>query len=202
MQQVRFLDQTFTPSKIICVGRNYVEHIEELGNEIQNNVVYFMKPNSAISEKLHLPPKKCRYEAELSFLVIDKQYAAVAFGIDLTLVDVQERLKLHRLPWEEAKAFDRSAVFSEFVPFSNIDNLKIELHLNGQLRQQGDSSLMIYHPLYLLEDIQKHFTLEDGDIVMTGTPKGVGILQKNDLIDGIILEKNIPLITWQGIATP
>ena len=197
MQKIQFGHQSFSPSKIICVGRNYVEHIEELHNQIPDEIVLFIKPNSSISHQLYLPKERCRFEAELSFLVQNNQFVGVGFGLDLTLIDVQKRLKEKGLPWEKSKAFDFSACFSVFVPFSDLDALRLELKINGKTRQFATSALMIHQPQEIFDEIQRYFTLEDGDIIMTGTPKGVGLLEENDRFEGVVFEGKNEIISQQ-----
>lgn len=184
------------PSKVICIGRNYVEHIYELANEIPDEMVVFLKPNSSISNQLkaqHLVDT-LHYEAELSFLYQQGKFTAVAIGLDLTKRDVQAKLKAKGLPWERAKAFDHSAVFSHFVNIehlseSEFNQLSLSLTINGELIQQGGIDLMMYKPDVILKELQSFITLEDGDIVMTGTPKGVGVIQKGDQFIGQVLLK-------------
>ncbi len=197
MNRVIFGGKDVIPSKIVCVGRNYVEHIKELENEIPEEIVLFIKPNSSISEKLIKPEKKARYEGEICFIIKNGEIAGIGFGLDLTLVEEQEKAKKKGLPWEKAKAFDKSAVFSEFVPVKTFNNVKIELYINGTLRQEGDTSLMIYKPEEIIKEISRYFSLEDYDIVMTGTPKGVGLVKEGDvykgriIVDGkVLVEKN------------
>ncbi len=186
MKKVIFNKKEIFPTKIVCVGRNFVEHIKELENEIPDDIVLFIKPNSAISENIHKPQKKCRYEGEISFIIENEKIVGVGFGIDLTLVEEQEIAKKKGLPWEKAKAFDRSAVFSEFVPVDDVEKISMELYINGTLKQKGDISLMIFKPYEILEKIKEYFSLEDGDIIMTGTPKGVGYFEKGQIFRGII----------------
>lgn len=172
-----------TPGKIICIGRNYVEHIAELNNAIPEQMVVFNKPNSAISEQLHsFHQEPLHYESELSFLVRDGQLTAVAFGLDLTKRGLQSVLKSKSLPWERAKAFDGAAVFSHFVSLEGLDvnALSIELMINKTLVQQGHSSQMIHSPQAMLAELSTYTTLDDNDILMTGTPKGVGPIMKGD----------------------
>jgi 2-keto-4-pentenoate hydratase/2-oxohepta-3-ene-1,7-dioic acid hydratase in catechol pathway len=174
------------PSKIVCIGRNYVEHIEELGNEIPENLVIFLKPNSAISDELksfHQEP--LHYEGELCFLFENGRFSAVGFGLDLTKRELQSQLKVKGLPWERAKAFDGSALFSEFVEISGIDpSLTLELDIDGNNVQTGDIGLMMYKPDLILAEVLTFITLEDGDIVMTGTPKCVGIVKPGQVFVG------------------
>jgi 2-keto-4-pentenoate hydratase/2-oxohepta-3-ene-1,7-dioic acid hydratase in catechol pathway len=174
-------------NKIVCVGRNYVEHVKELNNEIPSEPVYFMKPFSSVSEEIKLPGyTPMHYEGEICFLIGDT--LKVGFGFDFTLREIQSRLKQKGLPWERAKAFKGAAVFSDFVEFNDINALGLEVYKNGKLIQKGDVSLMMYKPKFLFEDIDRIFGLNYGDIVMTGTPKGVGVVEKGDEFEGRILE--------------
>ena len=180
-----------SPSKIVCIGRNYVEHIHELGNEIPDEMVVFNKPNSAISSTLYSQHQSepLHYESELSFVVNNDCYVAVGFGLDLTKRSLQSKLKAKGLPWERAKAFDGSAVFSDFVNITNVDeSLTLELSINHQVIQQGGVNLMMYQPDVILKTLSSFMTLADNDIVMTGTPKGVGALNKGDIFTGKVYQ--------------
>ncbi|MGJ8663798.1 MAG: fumarylacetoacetate hydrolase family protein [Marinicella sp.] len=185
---VYFKNQSVKPSKVVCVGRNYVEHIKELNNAVPAEPVIFVKPNSAITSELVLAGKdEIHYESELAFLVDQGELVGVGFGLDLTKRKLQNTLKNNGLPWERAKAFDRSAVFSEFVPVDGaIETLHLELYINGQLKQKGGCSMMLYQPHDLIKEITSFMTLEDGDVVMTGTPAGVGQVQAEDEFNGRI----------------
>lgn len=180
--------QLITPSKVICIGRNYVDHIKELDNEIPDEMVVFLKPNSAINNMLTAKHNDdvLHYEAELSFLYQDGQFTAVGLGLDLTKREVQGKLKAKGLPWERAKAFNNSAIFSDFVNIEqeDIQQLNLSLMINDVLKQQGGVSLMMAKPADILKELQTFMSLEDGDIVMTGTPKGVGVIGKNDTFTG------------------
>ncbi|WP_323669103.1 fumarylacetoacetate hydrolase family protein [Aliarcobacter butzleri] len=190
MNKVLLNDKEMIPSKVICIGRNYVDHIKELNNEIPENMVFFIKPNSAISQKLIFPQNQtsCHYEAEISFLIKEDKIVAVGFGLDLTLREIQSKLKEKGLPWERAKAFDNSAVFSKFVEFKqDISKLGIELFINDELKQKGDYSLMINKPDEIIKEAKIFLSFEDGDILMSGTPKGVGEFKKGDIFVGKIL---------------
>ncbi len=202
MKGVMFENEIICPSKIICVGRNYTKHIEELGNKNPEEIVFFIKPNSSISTQLIKPDKKCRYEGEISFIFRNGQIAGVGFGIDLTLVGEQNRLKSKGLPWEKAKAFDNSAVFSQFVKIKpqHINSLKMELWINGQLRQSGSVADMIYKPEEIIGEMKKYFSVYDGDILMCGTPSGVGEFEKGDIFTGKIFIDNKPIIEAQWTA--
>jgi len=188
-----------TPSKVICIGRNYAEHIAELGNEIPEDMVVFIKPNSAISDQLigyHQEP--LHYEGEICLMVKDGKFCAVGFGLDLTKRALQLQLKKKGLPWERAKAFDGAAVLSEFVTFDCIDDqLALELSINGKLVQQGSVAQMLYKPQRILEQLSTFMTLEDGDIVMTGTPKGVGEIPSNSTFEAKVFSHNVLLLTHQ-----
>ena len=193
MRSVEFEGKNVTPCKIVCIGRNYVEHIYELNNEIPDEPVYFIKPNSAISKRIRYQPG-LHYEAELAFLIKDKKIAGVGFGLDLTLRDVQTKLKSKGLPWERAKAFKGSALFSEFVSIESVENLGIELYKNEKLVQKGDISLMIYKPDFLIQDIDRIFGLDDYDIIMSGTPKGVGPIDPKEELEGRVVHAGNILI--------
>lgn len=188
MNQINVADKSFTPSKVVCIGRNFVEHINELGNEVPENMVVFNKPNSSISAELHSKhEEELHYEAEICFVYEKGRFSAVGFGLDLTKRDLQGKLKNKGLPWERAKAFDGSAVFSEFVNIEDMEsNFEVMLTINGNIIQKGDVSLMIYSPVKILKELQSFMTLEDGDVVMTGTPKGVGVIKQSDCFEGSI----------------
>ncbi len=184
MQNITFDNQQITPSKIVCIGRNYVAHIEELNNEMPENMVIFNKPNSAISAELKYFTPECRFEGELCLLIMDGQIAGLGLGLDLTHANIQNRQKAKGLPWERAKAFDGSAVLSEFISFDgNIEDIHFQLSINGVLTQEANYALMIYKTQEMIEEISSFMTLEDGDIIMTGTPKGVGTYHSGDLFE-------------------
>ncbi len=190
MQHITIDNKFIYPSKVVCIGRNYTEHIKELNNETPDEMVFFIKPNSSISDKLIFPKghNSCHYEAEISFLIEENKISAVGFGLDLTLREIQSKLKKKGLPWERAKAFNNSAVFSKFVPFNkDITKLSIELYINSQLRQKGDYSLMINKPEEIIKEANSFLSFEDGDILMSGTPSGVGAFKIGDVFTGKIL---------------
>jgi len=200
MNQVKFENREVIPSKIVCVGRNYVEHIEELNNEVPENMVLFCKPNSAVSEKLKFFSKETRFEGEICFLVEDNRLAGVGVGLDLTKADIQNYLKNKGLPWERAKGFNGSAVFSEFVELrGNIESIEMKLYLNDNLQQHATYELMIYKPNQILDEILSFMSLEDGDIIMSGTPKGVTNYKINDRIkiELFIDEKRVISKEWE-----
>jgi 2-keto-4-pentenoate hydratase/2-oxohepta-3-ene-1,7-dioic acid hydratase in catechol pathway len=192
-----------TPSKIVCVGRNYVAHIRELGNEIPDDMVIFIKPNSAISNTLlsSIDGEALHYEGEIVLLSSNNKFTAVGFGIDLTRRELQSRLKKKGLPWERAKAFNGAAVFSEFVPLPDkVASLSLQLQVEGQPRQAGGVDMMIYKPETILSELHKFTTLEDGDLVMTGTPEGVGVINKGELFEGAVLADNEVLVSASWVA--
>ncbi|QKF82779.1 fumarylacetoacetate hydrolase family protein [Halarcobacter ebronensis] len=196
MNHIILENQLIYPSKVVCIGRNYTEHIKELNNETPEEMVFFIKPNSAITNKLLFPKEQnsCHYEAEISFLIEENKITAVAFGLDLTLREVQSKLKTKGLPWERAKAFNNSAVFSKFVPISeeDISKLSIELYINNELKQKGDYSLMINKPNEMIKEANTFLSFEDGDILMSGTPSGVGSFKIGDTFLGkILLDKKV-----------
>lgn len=200
MNTIALNDKKIIPSKVVCVGMNYAAHIEEMNNQAPSSQVFFIKPNSAITNDIYFNTVDAvHYEAEISFMIQDNAFAAIGFGLDLTKREVQSRLKAERLPWEQAKAFDKSAVFSHFIPFNGaMSDLALELHINGQLIQAGGYDLMLYKPAQILKEARRFLSFENGDIIMTGTPRGVGPLHKGDVFVGKIFEKGTVIVeqTW------
>ena len=203
MQTVLVNGEKITPSKVVCVGRNYVAHIEELGNEFPEEMVVFNKPNSAISDILRsqMDGEALHYEGELAFAVSHGELSAVGFGLDLTKRSLQSVLKEKGLPWERAKAFDGAALFSDFVPLpANIHTLSLQLEVDGDLRQDGGVSLMMYKPHTILRELQRFMTLEEGDIIMTGTPAGVGPMKTGEHFSGRVLSEGKVIAEAHWIA--
>jgi 2-keto-4-pentenoate hydratase/2-oxohepta-3-ene-1,7-dioic acid hydratase in catechol pathway len=183
LKKIKFENKDIVPSKIVCIGRNYVEHIKELNNEVPENMVLFCKMNSSISDELRFFSNETRFEGEICFLVENKKLFGIGVGLDLTKADIQKYLKTKGLPWERAKAFDGSAVFSEFVKLEgNIESIEMKLYLNNYLQQYATYELMIYKPHQILDEILSFMNLEDGDIIMSGTPKGVANYKVGDEI--------------------
>lgn len=203
MNNIRMDGQEVCPSKIVCVGRNYAAHIEELHHAPPEEPVIFIKPNSAISREVHyLEQDVVHYEAEIALLVRSGKFAGVGLGLDLTKRELQTYLKQNGLPWERAKAFDGAAVFSEFVGLDvDVSQLSLELTVNGELKQEGGYELMLFKPEMLLKEISSFMTLEENDIVMTGTPKGVGPIKPGDRLQGQVLANGSPLITAEWTVT-
>lgn len=191
--------------KIICIGRNYANHIEELQNERPAEPVVFMKPDSAILLKQHpfvIPEFSDDIHHEIEIIVkiskvgkyiepkfAHKYYDEISVGIDFTARDLQAKLKAKGLPWEKAKAFDGSAVIGDFLPkeqFSSLENITFELTNNNKSVQIGDSSLMLWDIDELISYVSQYFTLKIGDIIFTGTPAGVAAVQPDDVLEGFL----------------
>lgn len=195
MKTLLFNNTPVTPSKIVCIGRNYVEHIYELNNEIPSSMVVFNKPNSALTNTLHFITPDTRFEGEICFLIMSGEIAGIGFGLDLTKADAQNYLKSKGLPWERAKGFDGSAVLGNFVPFEvPIESLRMTLHINDVLIQESTYDLMIYKPLEMIEEIKTFMSLEDGDIIMSGTPKGVNTYHVGDRFIGRVYSEEQLLV--------
>lgn len=196
MQSVLLNGESVTPSKVVCIGRNYVDHIKELNNEVPIEPVIFIKPNSAIATDICIHEVDAiHYEAELSFITDGKQFIAAGIGLDLTKRDVQSLLKKKGLPWERAKAFDGAAVFSAFVSIpSRIECLSFELFINGTRVQQANYDLMIYKPQQILQEVNAFMSFSSHDILMTGTPKGVGKIKRGDFFVGRVYDQDKILI--------
>lgn len=191
--------QQFAIGKIICIGRNYVDHINELGNEIPKTPVIFIKPSTSIiydGESVKIPAfsNDCHYEAELAVLIASSckdipaeqalsHVAGYGVAIDMTLRDLQDELKKKGLPWETSKGFDTACPLSQFTSAKEIldpQKLMITLTLNGKERQNGSTGLMIYTVAEVISHVSRFFTLEPGDVILTGTPAGVGKVQPGD----------------------
>ena len=191
--------------KIICIGRNYASHIEELKNERPSEPVVFMKPDSAILLKQHpfvIPEfsEDIHHEIELIVKIskvgkyiepkfAHKYYDEISVGIDFTARDLQTKLKSKGLPWEIAKAFDGSAVIGEFLPksqFVSLENVTFELKNNNISVQKGNSNRMLWNIDELVSYVSQFFTLKIGDIIFTGTPEGVAAVKPNDVLEGFL----------------
>ena len=191
--------------KIICIGRNYVAHARELNNEVPDNPVFFMKPDSALvtSNRPFFYPefsKDVHHELEVVIRInrlgrsIEEQYAhryfnEVALGVDFTARDLQAEQKKKGLPWEIAKGFDYSAPISEFYPldkYGDIHNLSFRLDVNGKTVQDGNTSLMIFSFEKIIAYVSRFMTLKTGDLIYTGTPAGVGPVAINDRLEAYL----------------
>lgn len=193
--------------KIIAIGRNYVAHIEELKNEKPDEPVIFCKPDTAILKEnapFYYPDfsQDIHHEVEILLKIskegkniepqfAHKYYEEIGLGIDFTARDLQTKQKAKGLPWEITKAFDGSAPISDFVPkanYADLKNINFSLLINGELRQQGNTSLMLYDFDFIISYISKFFTLKKGDIIFTGTPAGVSAVKIGDRLEGFIEE--------------
>ena len=191
--------------KIICIGRNYTEHIKELENEKPTDPVVFLKPDTSIllkKQPFFIPDfsNDVHYEVEILVKInrigkhIDRKFAhkyydEIGLGIDFTARDLQAKLKEKGLPWEKAKAFDGSAVIGNWLPvsnFSDVNAIEFSLKKNENIVQLGNTSHMLWKIDELIEYISKYFTLKIGDIIFTGTPSGVGKVEANDKLKGFI----------------
>ncbi|WP_027136936.1 fumarylacetoacetate hydrolase family protein [Gaetbulibacter saemankumensis] len=200
--------------KIICIGRNYTEHIAELENEKPTDPVVFLKPDTSIlikKQPFFIPDfsEDVHYEVELLVKInrlgkyIDKKFAhkyynEIGLGIDFTARDLQSKLKAKGLPWEKAKAFDGSAVIGQWLPvseFNDVNNIEFSLKKNEKIVQLGNTSHMLWKIDELIEYVSKYFTLKIGDIIFTGTPSGVGKVAVNDKLKGFIGDKEMFSIT-------
>ena len=197
--------------KIICIGRNYTEHIAELKNEKPDEPVIFMKPDSAVllkKQPFFIPPfsNDIHYEVELLVRInkigkfiqkkfAHKYYDEIGLGIDFTARDLQKKLKEKGLPWEKAKGFDGSAVIGEKwiqkSHFKDLNDLEFSLKKNGEEVQQGRTSHMLWKIDEIIEYISQYFTLKIGDVIFTGTPAGVGPVAINDELSGFIEDQQI-----------
>jgi 2-keto-4-pentenoate hydratase/2-oxohepta-3-ene-1,7-dioic acid hydratase in catechol pathway len=207
MKAIKIKNSTteFIIGKIVCVGRNYAEHAKELGNEIPVKPVVFLKPASAViysGGKIIKPlfGNDLHHEVELVILIgrkvkdanekdAEEAIAGYGLGLDMTLRDVQSKLKEKGSPWTIAKCFDTSAVLSDFVLKKNYRltlNEEISLTVNGAIRQKEQLNKMIFNPVRIIEYISSLMTLEEGDLIFTGTPKGVSQVAAGDFIEAEI----------------
>ena len=192
--------------RIFAVGRNYAEHIQELNNERPDEPVIFTKPDTAIirnnapfyypefSRDIHheveLVLRVCKDGKNIQEKFAGKYFDAIGIGIDFTARDLQQKAKEKGLPWDIAKGFNGSAPLSEkFIPvaeFKNLKDINFSLTINGGIRQQGNTSLMIFSFEYIISYLSRFFTLRTGDLIFTGTPKGVGPVQVGDTLSAFI----------------
>ena len=194
--------------KIICIGRNYVNHVKELKNDIPKEPIFFLKPDTAIQPKSHpffIPhfSNDIHYEVELVVRInktgkhieeqfAHKYYSKIGLGIDFTARDVQKECKAKGLPWEKAKSFDGSAQISRtFIDKSDLelDNINFSLEKNGEIVQEGNTKEMIFSFNQIIAYVSRFFTLKIGDLIFTGTPEGVGKVNARDTLKGFIGKK-------------
>ena len=191
--------------KIICIGRNYSQHAEELSNKKPESPIIFLKPDTAILQSrlpFYIPPFSNQIHHEVEVLVrinrigkyieekfAHKYYQEIGLGIDFTARDLQQNLKDKGLPWEKAKAFDGSALIGNWFNknnFSDLNQLDFELVKNSETVQEGNTSQMIWSIDSLINEVSRFFTLKIGDIIFTGTPAGVGPVVENDVLEGYL----------------
>ncbi|BCR05960.1 acylpyruvase [Desulfuromonas versatilis] len=191
--------KTYRVGKVLCLARNYSEHIRELGNEVPEKAVFFIKPATSLignGEQIVIPAysSDCHHEVELAVLISKfgknipaaeamTHVAGYGVALDMTLRDVQSQLKAKGLPWEIAKGFDTSCPLSDFVPTAKIPDphsLAISLSVNGELRQDSTTEFMMRRIPEIIEEVSTIFSLEEGDIILTGTPAGVGPVRSGD----------------------
>ena len=200
--------------KLICIGRNYTEHIKELENDRPTEPVVFLKPDTSIllkKQPFFIPDFSDDVHHEVEILVkinkvgkhiakkfAHKYYDEIGLGIDFTARDLQSKLKSKGLPWEKAKAFDGAAVIGNWLPkseFDDVNNISFSLIKNEHPVQQGNTSHMLWKIDEIIEYVSKYFTLKIGDIIFTGTPSGVGKVIANDKLKGYIEDKELFSIT-------
>jgi 2-keto-4-pentenoate hydratase/2-oxohepta-3-ene-1,7-dioic acid hydratase in catechol pathway len=194
--------------KVACIGRNYLDHIEEMKSVVSASPLLFLKPKAALCDMgkpLSIPTEQGECHNELEVAVLLKHTVSkatenevlaaiwgIGLGLDLTLRDVQRELKAQGQPWERAKSFDLSCPVSGFVPIDSITDLQdlhFTLSINGEVRQSGHTAMMLHKIVPLIAHMSQTFTLDAGDIVLTGTPKGVGPLLVGDTIDATLHDK-------------
>jgi 2-keto-4-pentenoate hydratase/2-oxohepta-3-ene-1,7-dioic acid hydratase in catechol pathway len=197
--------------KIICIGRNYVPHVQELKNEIPEEPVFFFKPDSALlrnNDPFYIPDwtREVHHEIELVIKInrigknIDKRFAhryfeEIGLGIDFTARDIQQKLKEKGLPWEKAKAFDQSAVISstflDKAVFPDPEAIRFKLDINGKTAQEGNSEMMMFGFEEIIAHVSKYITLKIGDLIYTGTPAGVSAVKIGDRLEGYLEDKKL-----------
>ena len=196
--------------KIICIGRNYADHIKELNNSSQKEIIFFLKPETAIPIKgqpFFIPDFSNNIEHEVEIILkinkvgkfiqekfAEKYFEEISVGIDFTARDLQNNLKKKGLPWEAAKSFDGSAVVGTFIKKNQFDinNLNFSLKKNGIIVQDGNSKSMINNFNKIISYISNFITLKKGDLIFTGTPSGVSMVKENDILEGFL--ENIKLL--------
>lgn len=203
--QIKNTKETYTVGKIVCLGQNYLDHIRELGSKVPDRAVIFCKPSSSLladSGVIRIPEysNDCHHELELALLVgktgknIQEKdalsyLAGYGVALDLTLRDIQSEQKSRGLPWEIAKGFDTSCPISDFTPAEKVshpNNLQLTLKVNGEIRQQGNTAQMMRSVEKIVAEISNFYTLEAGDIILTGTPAGVSKIKTGDHLEGTI----------------
>jgi 2-keto-4-pentenoate hydratase/2-oxohepta-3-ene-1,7-dioic acid hydratase in catechol pathway len=202
--------------KVVCVGRNYAEHAKELNNPIPDEPILFIKPETSVvnlQESIQIPSTDCHYEAEIAVLIgselknadidtVTKSIIGVGLALDLTRRSLQSKLKEKRHPWEIAKGFDGACPLSQFIPltsFSGVQQLTFSFSINAELKQEGNSNDMLNSVVPLISYMSQFFTLRAGDVILTGTPKGVGELHGGDqLAFGLNIHPNLGSLHFES----
>ena len=203
--QIKNTKETYNVGKIVCLGQNYLDHIRELGSKVPDRAVIFCKPSSSLlpdGGMIEIPrySNNCHHELELALLIGKtgkdiceeealSYLAGYGVALDLTLRDIQKEQKDRGLPWEIAKGFDTSCPISDFIPavdVSTSNNLQLTLKVNGEIRQQGNTAQMMRSVEEIIAEISSFYTLEPGDIILTGTPAGVSKIETGDYLEGTI----------------
>ena len=193
--------------KIICIGRNYKEHILELKNNIPNDIIFFLKPETAIplkNQPFFIPDFSNEIHHEVEVVIKIKKtgkhikekfaynyYNEISLGIDFTARDIQKKIKSNGEPWEKSKAFDGSAPVGKFISVEDVQKINFKLLVNGKVRQLGNTQNMIHSVDCLISYISQFITLKKGDLIFTGTPSGVAKVKKGDLLEGMIENEKI-----------
>ncbi|KUG08644.1 fumarylacetoacetate hydrolase family protein [Solirubrum puertoriconensis] len=197
--------------KILCIGRNYAEHIAELNNEVPDEPVIFQKPDTALLQRgmpffypeftqdihheIELVLRVCKNGRHIEEQFADTYYDAIGLGLDLTARDLQSKAKSKGLPWDLAKGFDGSAplgaTFKPVSEFADLKNINFRLEVNGEVRQQGSSAMMLHDFNKIISYVSRFITLKMGDLIFTGTPSGVGPIQVGDQLVGYIEDEKL-----------
>ena len=195
--------------KIICIGRNYQDHVLELNNTIPEKIIFFLKPETAVpltGQPFFIPDfsKDIHYEVELVIKInktgkhIEQKFASnyfneISLGIDFTARDVQKKAKKNSEPWEKAKAFDGSAPLGDFIKKDNFDinDINFKLLINNKIVQKGNTKNMIFNINKIISYVSKYITLKKGDVIFTGTPSGVGRVERDDVLEGFLEDKRV-----------
>lgn len=206
MNTVNFSGMPIMPNKVVCAGFNYAEHIEEITQAKQAPMAVFIKSNSAISDTFYHFDEGYEFEGELSFIFANSKPIGAGFGIDITNRKLQHKLMNDKLPWSLAKSFDHAAVFSRFIALEGIDisGLSMEFYRNGHCIQQGGYEQMINKPHEIIGKIKNAMRLQDGDILMTGTPKGTTSYEVGDVFTGKVYSNKQLMIehNWKVEQAP
>ena len=195
-------NQEVTIAKIICIGKNYTDHIKEMGDATPSEMVLFAKPVTSANTEIVLPKESFRFEAEISLLMRKREIVGLGIGLDMTLDKIQKNLKDNGLPWERSKGFKNSGVYSDFVSVVDINQSQIELkfYVNETLKQHAQSSQMVYDISRIVNECENVFGLNTYDIIMTGTPSGIDTLKEGDKCRGELYHKGELILQKEWVA--